>query len=313
MDPLHRTRGEAGLHGGADRGDGHVHVDGGEVGAADDGDGGAEPGELLAERGPGVVGDVAQQVLHLVLVGRVVPARSCRRAVVAGRPGVEDGGCCADDPFAADHALEHAQQQHPAEPARVDDPGVPEDGQAVGRALQRPLRLLARRRDDGRERGLGLDRPLGRLPGTRRGGCGNGEQRALHGPGDGRPGQVRAGLQRAGELARRQTGLFRRQHGEGVRDRAEQLRQQHPGVAARAEQGALGEGASHRRRVGAGAPDGLVGRGPRVQQVGAGVGVGHREDVEPVELLACALQHQPTRCAPGPHGAGVEDLQHGTP
>ena len=94
---------------------------------------------------------------------------------------------------------------------------------------------------------------------------------------------------------------------------AQQLRQDDAGVAARAHQRAVGHGPQRRRGVVGGGADGVVDGLHRQQQVGAGVAVGHRVDVEVVDLVARRGEVLPAGRAPAPHGGGVEHLQHAGP
>ena len=89
-------------------------------------------------------------------------------------------------------------------------------------------------------------------------------------------------------------------------DRAEHLAEDHAGVAARAEQGATGERLEQGGPVGVAGrgllADGVAGGGHGEVQVGAGVAVRHRVDVERVDLLAGAGQ--------GVH-RDVDEAEHG--
>ena len=83
--------------------------------------------------------------------------------------------------------------------------------------------------------------------------------------------------------------------GDPVRDRAEHLAQDHPAVAAGAEQRAAGEGRERGREVDRGVARGrlaerVAGGRDGEEHVGAGVSVGHRVDVERVDLLAGGVE-----------------------
>ena len=96
-----------------------------------------------------------------------------------------------------------------------------------------------------------------------------------------------------------QTGIGCRLRGD-LGQCAQNLRQDHPGVAPRAVQTALRQCRGHGRDVAG--RDGRAGLGQRrthgEQHVGAGVGVCHRENVEPVDLVGVA--EQVTHCGMGP-------------
>ena len=96
--------------------------------------------------------------------------------------------------------------------------------------------------------------------------------------------------------------------GGDVGQAAQDLRQDHPGVAARALQRAVGQGRGHVCHVTA--PCGRVCLRPcrahREQHVDSGVGVGDGEDVQPVDLVGVGDQVIDRGVGPIPQGWGIQ-------
>ena len=170
------------------------------------------------------------------------------------------------------HALEHDLE---AVAARVHDARLAEDLELRGRPLDGAPRARRRGLDDADGRGPGL---LGRPGGAPAGLPGHGQDRALGGLLH-RPVGL---LERLGELGGRQDGLV----ADRVREAAEDLRQDHAGVAPCPHQAAVrGQLADVADVVGLRLADVPDRRFQRQQHVRARVAVGHGEHVEPVDLL----------------------------
>ena len=137
----------------------------------------------------------------------------------------------------------------------------------------------------GRVRRCRRRRRLGRRRGRPTGSCPRPDRRPPVGRvgGVGQAGRERCGRSTVGHLERAgQTG--------------QQLRDDHAGVAARAEQRAAGERQHRVAEIGRGrAVELLLGGGEREHEIGAGVAVGHREDVELVDLALVPAQTPPDR------------------
>nr|BFE68425.1 hypothetical protein GCM10020092_017260 [Actinoplanes digitatis] len=306
------ARDDARLDGGPDVVDVDVHVPGGRLPLA-----GADHDERVAEpveRAPQHVDRVGlrvEEVLHLVaeaLPDRRRPARGRHQGL--GRAGPGDGGRRAG-PGVAQGVDQGLEEQDQAAPARVDHPGPGQDRELLrgaGQGLRRRAGRGARHRDQvvrgdparavRRGRHHREHRALDRL--------GHRRVRRLAGPAQG-PGQFAA--------------AHRHRRRERVGHAAQDLRHDDARVAPRAEQRAAGHSA-HRRaqrrlpgRLGlageiGGLVEGLLGRGEGEHQVGAGVAVGHRVDVQLVDLvLVCAERRQPT-AAPAAYRGGVQGVQH---
>ena len=185
-----------------------------------------------------------------------------------------------------DHRVEQDEQ---APAAGVDHPGTAKRRQLRGGAVQ-GLRTGVRRRAGH------LDQRVGRGATRRRGGLAQ----------DRHDGSLHGVAQRVvDERDRRAQGPAVGRgvdDGEGRRltDRTEHLGQDHPGVAARPVDRAVAERdrdlAGARRAAALGDPRVLTlrtvhGRAHRVEQVCPGVRIGHREDVEGVDLLAMEGEH----------------------
>ena len=198
---------------------------------------------------------------------------------------------------------------HPAPPG-VDDPGAGEGLELVGRAGQGHLRGVDGGLAHVGERSAGL----GGLDGGGGTGIRDGEDGALLRVGDAGPGRGGPGGERGGE----QEGV---DHlgvalDDGVAQAADELADDDPGVAAGGEQDGPLEGAALLHEGGlAEDAGGLVGRDDLVDggvegevEVGAGVAVGHREDVEGVDLGAPGREGRTRQQRPV---AGVGGGEHG--
>ena len=185
-----------------------------------------------------------------------------------------------------------------AQPAasRVDDPGVCEQRQLLGRALER-LACGARRR-----RAM-HGRRAGRPASSRRSAAASAAARATVRmvPSTGSPTARRRRRWPAPCPRRtpRPTGRPDRP-ADPAQQRPDQLAQDHPGVAAGAEQGTAGVGRASPARRSPGRSSsasrhGVAGGLDGEEHVGAGVAVGDRVDVERVDLLARAAAARPPR------------------
>ena len=163
---------------------------------------------------------------------------------------------------------------------------------------------------DGRRRGRRHDGgDIGGVGGAPLGGIGRRAENRDDGPGYRLPHRgdhQRLGApQRRGELRWADVGQlpFRGDVGQAAQD----LGQDHPGVAAGAAQRAVGQAAGHRDQVEAVAP--LQRRDRRAhgeQHVGAGVGVGDREDIETVDLVGVGDEVPDGGMGPTSHRGCVE-------
>ena len=269
---------------------------------ADDHEGVPQAAEHLLEAVDGGCGGVPEQELHLV--GEVLAPGLAGADHGRGVPRHEQLRRREGTRRRSGHDLLQRLEQHaqPA-PAGVDHPGGPELRQQVRRAGQRARRRGAGLADhrgevDRSERRRGL----GALAGHR-------EQGALDGDGDGGV----AELGGPGQGALHPGGRAGLRGGQHLRQPAQQLRQDGTGVPPGPHQRAVrhrGHRGSHVRRRSA---DRLLDRLHGEQQVGAGVAVGHRVDVEVVDLAARRGQGLTTGDAPAAHGVGVEHLQHARP
>ncbi len=276
--------GAAGLDPGLDRG-AHVvdvHVDVPQAAAADHDERVAERGQRLLQVGdPGVLG--VEEVHHLVrrAVGGQVVGRERHRDV----PGAQDGAR-RDGTASGEGGLRGVEDHAEAAAAGVDHAGVVQGLELVGRALER-------RAGGGGTGGDHVTEAVLQVPGGLEagvaGGAGDGEDGALDRLADRGVAGVGGLLHRLGEDLGGAVGP--RRAAEPAGDRTQHLRQDHAGVAAGTEQGSAREGGQRRGELGLGAPAGrllqrVTGRGDGEEHVGAGVPVGHRVDVERVDLLA---------------------------
>ena len=111
----------------------------------------------------------------------------------------------------------------------------------------------------------------------------------------------------------RAVALLGRRVGDPADDRAQHLAEDHPGVAAGAEQRAAREDLEDRRPVGrALLAHGVAGRGHGQVHVGAGVAVGDRVDVERVDLLARPGQRVHGQVDEAEHGRETDPVTHCT-
>ena len=228
-----------------------------------------------------------------------------------GRPGGEQplvGG----GPAAGDHSMEGLEHEHAAGTSGVHDPGVPECLQLVGGPRERLLGGVDGRRADVVERATGIRR----LHGCGGAGVGHGEDRALlrvcdAGARGGGP---------TGEGVGEEDGVdgLRPPVDDGVAQPADELADDDPRVAPRGEQdraleraALVDEGGLAEAAGGLVHGDDLVDR--RVEgevEVGAGVAVGHREDVEGVDLGAPSGEGRPGQQRPVTRIGGGEEVRH---
>ena len=183
------------------------------------------------------------------------------------------------------HVEQHVEEQQEPGPAGIDHPRLLEHGQhlrgpgqrigalrtgrlqhgdqvaAVLRRHHRGLRGLAHHRQDG-----ALDGPHDRLVGSRGGG---------------------------GQRLRTARGVEPVVGGHHARDAAEDLREDHPRVAAGPHEGAVADRLAHRGQVAVDAGELLAHRGQREGHVRARVAVRHGIDVELVEAGAVGVEGVP--------------------
>ena len=201
---------------------------------------------------------------------------------VAGRAGgIKRGGEILNNGAAAKSGGNKVLQENSkAKGAGVDHAVLLQNGQQVGRAGDGLVGLD----DDGVERVLGRELLLLALVGLGRDIAQHREDRALDGLADGLEGDLDGSAERIGDVGGR-NGLIGRN--ETLGHTAQDLRGDDTGVAAGAHQGTVGDGAGDGLHVGVGGKSGeLLGhRGERERHVGAGVTVGHGEDVELIDLL----------------------------
>ena len=201
---------------------------------------------------------------------------------VAGRAsGIKRGGEILDNGAAAKSGgYKVLKENSKAKGAGVDHAVLLQNGQQVGRAGDRLICLD----DDSVERVLGRELLLLALVGLGRDIAQHREDRALDGLADGLEGDLDGSAERIGDVGGR-NGLIGRN--ETLGHTAQDLRGDDTGVAAGAHQGTVGDGAGDGLHVGVGGKGGkLLGhRGERERHVGAGVTVGHGEDIELIDLL----------------------------
>ena len=298
----------------------HVHLP--DLRAADDGDRLPQHLQLRAELGGEVRAVVGlHQVHHLELA---VPMPAGGRGI-AERP--RPGPTCSRDrdrprhPPTGQHADECLQDHHQPGGAGVHHRSGPQHRQ-LGRGPHQRLPGAAQRR----QRGPGQVRA-----GVGRGACRDRRRRrgrqdgALDRPRHRRPGGALRRIEPRGEGCRVET--FSTGPGGGPDagwqwagwqgtgwQRAGQAEQElagdHARVATRAQQRAAGEGPHGPVRGGRWLEGGdLVGPlGDGQVQVGAGVGVGHREDVERVQPAPGRGERARRGCGPGLHRSTVQPL-----
>lgn len=240
--------------------------------------------------------------------GRDPVGASRGRARDEGRGGDEGRwiGADARRVGARRHGGKRLQQYDDAAPARVDDAGPAQCGE------------LFRGADQGLARGVGggARGPGGAAAADRRGAVGggahDGQHRALDGPGDRAVAEVGGPAQRVGERVTVELGGRHQRLGEA----AQELAEDDAGVAAGAEQGAVGERLDRTGRAHVGQvviavvalAERTAGRLEGEEQVGAGVGVRDREDVERVDLLTRAAERGERRDGPVADGRAIHQL-----
>ncbi len=305
---------DAGLDGGA-RVVG-VDVDVPQAVAADDDQGVAQGVEAGAQPGHGgVVG--LQEVDHLeggaVLVGvraavHLVPGRLAAAGLRERGVGPQGDGCRRR--LAGQGVGEGAEQGDQAAAAGVHDAGPAEDRELGGGGLQGGAGAVVGGPCDG-----------GGVPGGGfgggGGGGGDGQDGALHGVGDGLVGGGGGPAQGAAQRLGPAVGPAARRQDLG--HPAQQLGDDGAGVAAGADEGAVGHGADGVGQAGCGSgggvavEGGLDGAGGGFEgqvEVGAGVAVGHRVDVDRVDPLALPAERFQGQPAPGAYRGGVERVGH---
>ncbi len=307
-DPVRTAGLDPGLDGGARVVD--VHVDAPEPVAAADHQRVAETGEGAAQGGQGPVGGV-QQVDHLERGVAGAGRPDVALAVVGGpeRAGRRQWPAQRDRPhrLVAGHRVgERAEDGDQAPAAGVHHARLGEHVELVGGLQQRAPGGLVGGVGDRRE-------PAGHRGGLPGGGGRHREERPLDRLGDGLVGGFggaqQGGAQLVGTAAR---------GGQGLGGAAQPLGQDDAGVAAGADQRAPGhraDGMAEVRavavlRFGEAALDGGGGGLDGQVEVGAGVAVRYGVDVECVDLLAGLAERAQGQPAPGPHGRGVERVQH---
>jgi large subunit ribosomal protein L28 len=276
-DPVGTTRGDAGLDRGTHVVD--VDVDVPQPLSPDHDEGVAERRQGLAQRGHGVVVGI-EEVHHLVRRATFVQVGHARRH--RDRPRAERRGH-RDRVATREHRLGRVEDDAQPATTRVDDAGHAE------------LFELLRRVGEGLAGGLGrggehVARACALVRGTPYGGVGGGpgdrQDRALHGRPD-------RGVRRLGGLGHRlghdRRVAFAAPGPAHPGDQGpQQLAEDHAAVAAGAQQRTTAERGESGAEVGVvtGLVDGVAGGAHRQVHVGAGVAVGHRVDVEGVDLLA---------------------------
>ncbi len=194
------------------------------------------------------------------------------------------------------------EEQEPG-PTGIDDPGLGQHRKHLrgpGEGVVGPVAGGLEHRDQVAAAGGGVARRLGRLAHDREDGA---LDRLHHGAVGGRGGLGEA----TGELGG-PGGLPVAQH---VGEPAQDLGEDHTGVPTRAHERAVADRLAGRRHAGTVAGGGqlLAHRTDGEGHVGAGVAVGDRIDVEPVDRLAVAGEGVPVALDDRPHGGGVESIE----
>ena len=168
---------------------------------------------------------------------------------------------------------------HEALTARVHDPGFPQDGQQLRRALQRGLGARQRVAQHAADVVVGLGVRFGAV----RRFAAHREDGALDRILERGVQALEAPPQRRRQLARPDADP----RADALVESDQEVRQHHAGVAARAHDGGLGRGARHVRQRRVAEPVHGLGDGPHGEpEVGPRVAVRHREHVQAVQLLA---------------------------
>jgi hypothetical protein len=304
-DPVGPAGLDAGLDGGADVRDVDVHVVLTATGGvdADDHEAVAEGGEPFVQTGDRALVGVGEEELDLAAgAGRRLVREVLARVPVAvlatgeGRPGR----------FHAGHGgHQRVQDEAEAGAAGVHHSGVAEDGELLRRRLEGGPGTVGGRADDVGEVGSPL---VDGGDGGRRAGTGHGEERPFLGVGHRGVGGVGRLLEGGGERRTVGRGLA----GQMVGEAAEELGEDRARVAPGSEDGAAGE---HRPGRLGGARALAVERGDSglggEQEVGAGVAVGHGEDVEIVETAPGLGQDSDHGPVPLTDRGVIQRLQHG--
>ncbi len=140
------------------------------------------------------------------------------------------------------------------------------------------------------------------------GGARHGQHGALDRVDDGGPGQIRAPVQPRDDGA----AVAPVEAGGRVGETAQQLGGDESGVAEGADRGAVGErGEGYPGVAGVGGGERAISGAQRGEHVGAGVGIGDREHVERVDLVAVGVDQVDDGVAPGAQSIGIQRLEHG--
>ncbi len=263
--------------------------------------------ERVAELAEGGAQAVHRGLLGVDEVHHLVRAAALEHVVADVLPRERQRDRAGLAAYAGDGLDQGVEDHHEAAAAGVHDPGAGERLELLGRAGERVARGVGRSRDEADEAGAGPERRHGVGGGPR-----DREDRALLGLGD-------RGVRRVGGLAEGvdEHGLLVVGElvgtGERLGEPADELAEDDPGVAAGAEQGAVGEGADGVAQVEAraGVRESCGGGLEGQEQVGARVAVRHREHVERVDLGPVASEGLEAEVGPAPDPGGVEALEHG--
>ena len=259
-------------------------------------DGVPDAGPDLLESGDGLVRSL-EQVHDLVAQLADVTSDGGRRGCVRDLDRVGRGR--HRQRAIRDDVAEGVEQEQEAGATRVDDAGLLERREQIGRRRQRQL---------GADPG-GLCR-LGEVVAGHQRGCtlggaaSDGEDGALHGPNDGPPSEVVGVAQRVGK----EGGVHGRNGLETLGQAAEHLGEDHARVPTRTHQGAVCDGLAELGHAGglAESLDGADHRLDRERHVRARVAIGHGVDVEAVHHLLVIPQDVPVG---GEHPSDIGRLQ----
>ena len=226
----------------------------------------------------GAIGKLDLAQVHIDDIRVIAEVRLAAR--VARSLGLHFG----DDLLAHDRGEKAAHDGHKSHAARVHDARLLQYGQKFGGLRERPVPFL----DDGGKEGLKVLILARDLDGVLTHHANDGEDGALLGDGDGAVCDLGARLQSLGERPGVHFGLAVVQDGT---DPAEDLREDDARIAARTAQSALGDVIAHVGEAVGGSGEFLDRRLHRERHVGAGIAVGHGEDVERVHLCPIIFQH----------------------
>ncbi len=205
---------------------------------------------------------------------------------------------------AGERLHESVEHGHQPAPTRVDHPGGRQRRQLVGRVRQRLGRLLGGQHGD-----VGDARPafLPRRERLQR--RGHGVQDAQHRARDRARHRLRGGRVGGAQRADQRRAVEHRVLGRRRRHAPQHLREDGSGVAPRGPDRRGGRGGQYRARPRAVERVEAVPRGGHgVQEVRAGVGVGHRIDVDVVDLGPQRAQIAYADVDPPPHRVRVQSV-----